>query len=139
MGVLSMKFTAFLTAFFTAGILSFSQASTAEKSWYCESGDPGGGGPAVFVDEVKKGRFKIQIDYNRRDLDSAKRSSHFEYEGRPESVDSVKEFGMECYRMAFPGVSIESTVYFFLCEEDIPAMKLINFSRTAPEYELGCQ
>lgn len=84
----------FASAFVTS--VSFAD----EGPHYCESGDPGGGGPSANIEKTGAD-YKISISYNRRNLDSSSRSAYFKYNGPPIAVVAVKEQGADCIQSTF--------------------------------------
>ena len=119
--------------------LIFTSVSFAESSWYCETGDPGGGGPTASIEKNDENTYVVQVDYNRRDLESANRSTSFEYEGLPVASDAAEEQGMKCTRLVFARRG-QREVHFFICDdESVLFMRLKNFNKSQPDFELNCQ
>lgn len=120
--------------------LLFSPLSYAEPTWYCESGDPSGGGPQATAERIDSIEFQIDVSYNQSNMDSPNRSSTLSFAGAPISTDQVSEEGMTCIRHSFIGPRDSRTIQLFHCEDaGVSFIKLIDFSLSAPEYELSCQ
>jgi hypothetical protein len=134
----SSKLALLTIAMLAMGILGPIRAFAADSSYFCESGDPGGGGPTADI-EVKAANFKITINYNRTDLEKSSRSSVFNIRGSATATTSVKEQGADCTRYTFEKPRTKKKIEFIWCEVDsFGIVNLKDFTKLNPEYELGC-
>lgn len=149
------KSNAFLSSVMSAAILLFLVSGTAFAEAptdaqpesqkddplfiYCESGDPGGGGPTVDMAKViKTSRYEITVDYNRRNLDSSAPSSTFEFHGAPTKVESVQVDRENCTRSTFQPKRGKKSLQYDACET-FSRMTLVDFTPKNPDYSLYCQ
>jgi hypothetical protein len=122
-----------------AFVFSFQSASFAsDAAYYCESGNPNGGGPVVEIETYGEA-FKITVSYNRHDLDSSNRSETFRFYGKPTTSAVVNEQGAECLKSTFRKRNSRKIIDFTWCEADsFGSMNLANFTKLNSDFTLGC-
>ena len=119
--------------------LAAAAISLSASSWYCESGDPGGGGPTADIETMTDGTYKLKVEYNRRNLESAARSSVYDFEGRATSTTNVKQNGVDCIRATFRARGKRSLEFLTCGDSDGAVLRLINFTPVDRSFEISCQ
>ncbi|CAN5567746.1 hypothetical protein BH10BDE1_BH10BDE1_34050 [soil metagenome] len=119
--------------------LAAAAISLAASSWYCESGDPSGGGPTADFEISTTGTYKLTVNYNRKNLESAARSSVYQFEGVATDIRQVRENGNDCTKATFNTYG-ERAIEFTTCREnESAALRLVNFTPLNPTYQITCQ
>lgn len=118
----------------------------AENQIFCESGDPSGGGPlatVTFQDSLESAvakSLKISVDYNRKNLESSRRSSIFELEGPAQETKTVREQGADCVQATYFKRQSRRKIQLLVCDNgEFSLLRLLDFTKEQPSFELGCQ
>jgi hypothetical protein len=119
--------------------LAAAAISISTLSWYCESGDPGGGGPTADIEVAANGSYKLTVNYNRKDLESAVRSSSYNFDGVPSTVSNVKQNGVDCVKSTFKARGQRAIEFLNCGDEDFAILRLVNFTASEASYEITCQ